>query len=370
MTTKETDIGKDMFYVSVKCNKISTDEVNNILALDQNKTKKTGMQIPSEGNILTFKGIASQNYGPGEKSRNNYKYDQTGWNFDDYMNNPIILWQHNADYGGIGHAVQFWLDEEKNLNVLFYVDLDTLEPRNATQVKKWFVAGISTGASTIEYMFEDNKSGERMTKDEAEEKYGWENVWKALAWWGSDFITLVITKAKLIENSLVTIGSNEKAMAMQNSLSNTFQDVAEEYKNSKSGSNQAPLSTNATSMTTQKKDNEAPETVEAPVDAPASTETPAATDAPVVSAPAENTDSLKTEVNDVDALKNTIIEMQTNHANEIKALQDKYAADLATETDKIRTVERDKLAKVVNTDSTTGGDVKTPAQFKSKYVRK
>lgn len=136
MTTKETDIGKDMFYVSVKCNKISTDEVNNILALDQNKTKKTGMQIPSEGNILTFKGIASQNYGPGEKSRNNYKYDQTGWNFDDYMNNPIILWQHNADYGGIGHAVQFWLDEEKNLNVLFYVDLDTLEPRNATQVKK------------------------------------------------------------------------------------------------------------------------------------------------------------------------------------------------------------------------------------------
>lgn len=159
-------------------------------------------------------------------------------------------------------------------------------------------------------------------------------------------------------------------MAMQNSLSNTFQDVAEEYKNSKSGSNQAPLSTNATSMTTQKKDNEAPETVEAPVDAPASTETPAATDAPVVSAPTENTYSLKTEVNEVDALKNTILEMQTNHVNEIKALSDKYAADLATETDKIREEQRDKLAKVVNTDSTTGGDVKTAAQFKSKYVRK
>lgn len=52
------------------------------------------------------------------------------------MFNPIILWQHECDYGGIGHAVEFWLDESKNLNALFYVDLETLEPRNAAQVKK------------------------------------------------------------------------------------------------------------------------------------------------------------------------------------------------------------------------------------------
>lgn len=157
---------------------------------------------------------------------------------------------------------------------------------------------------------------------------------------------------------------------MQNSLSNTFQDVAEEYKKSKSGSNQAPLSTNATSMTIQKKDNEAPETTEVPVDAPASTETPAATDATVVSATTENTDGLKTEVNEVDALKNTIAEMQKNHENELKALSDKYAADLIAETNKIREDQREKLAKVVNTDSTKGGDVKTPAQFRSKYISK
>jgi hypothetical protein len=119
-------------------------------------------------------------------------------------------------------------------------------------------------------MFEDNDSGEMLSETDAEEKYGWENVWKALAGWGSDFITLVITKAKMVENSLVTIGSNEKALAVSNSLSDSFQEKAEEYKNLKNGSNQANLSSNDTSMTIQKKNNQDEETpsVEA-------TETPA-----------------------------------------------------------------------------------------------
>jgi hypothetical protein len=33
------------------------------------------------------------------------------------------------------------------------------------------IKGISTGASTIESMFEDNKTGKRYTKDEAVEKF-------------------------------------------------------------------------------------------------------------------------------------------------------------------------------------------------------
>lgn len=69
-------------------------------------------------------------------SRNKYKYSQDGWQFDHYANNPIILWQHNQDYGGIGRAKAFYKNSSGDLAGIFWVDLDTLEPRNAKQVKK------------------------------------------------------------------------------------------------------------------------------------------------------------------------------------------------------------------------------------------
>ncbi len=78
----------------------------------------------------------------------------------------------------------------------------------------------------------------------------------ALLGWANDFITLVITKAKMIENSMVTIGSNEKALATANSIGTSFEKIAEEYKNSKNGSKQAALSLNTTSMTQEIKKNE------------------------------------------------------------------------------------------------------------------
>ena len=46
----------------------------------------------------------------------------------------------------------------------------------------------------------------------------------------SEILTLIVTKASMLENSLVTIGSNEKAIAMQNAIGNHFKDVAEQYK--------------------------------------------------------------------------------------------------------------------------------------------
>ena len=78
----------------------------------------------------------------------------------------------------------------------------------------------------------------------------------------------------MIENSMVTIGSNEKALAVQNSIGNSFTKIAEEYKNSKTGSNQANLSSNNLTMEKPeiKKDN-SPEdtpTVSSATDTPAS----------------------------------------------------------------------------------------------------
>ena len=134
--TTETDIKKDLFFLTVNCDRLDATQLNEIAGMNRDKLTKTGKQIPQGDSIVTFKGIVSQNYAKGEKSRNNYKYDQTGWDFSDYMHNPTILWQHDSYYGGIGQAIEFWLDEGKNLNALFYVDLETLEPRNAAQVKK------------------------------------------------------------------------------------------------------------------------------------------------------------------------------------------------------------------------------------------
>ena len=123
-------------------------------------------------------------------------------------------------------------------------------------------------------MFEENDTGNRLTRAEAEEKYGWENVFYALYGWANDFITLIITKAQMIENSMVTIGSNEKALAVQNSIGKSFSKIAEEYKNSKSGSNQATLHPNNLTMDKPeiKKDNATEETttVSAATDTPAS----------------------------------------------------------------------------------------------------
>lgn len=375
--SKETDIKKDIFFLTVNCDRISQDQINEIAGMTRNKLTKTWKEIPQGDSIVTFKGIVSQNYAKGEKSRNNYKYDQTGWDFSDYMHNPTILWQHDSYYGGIGHAIEFWLDDGKNLNALFYVDLETLEPRNAAQVKKWFVSGISTGARTLEYMFEDAETGEMLSETDAEEKYGWENVWKALVWWGSDFITLVITKAKMVENSLVTIGSNEKALAVANSIGNSFQERAEEYKNLKNGSNPANLlSPNSTSMNTQEikkdttTDDEPGASAAATPEAEAGTQGESEAGAATGGEAATESDTNSVQLSEVDTLRNSIEKMKLDHASEIATVKKDYEDKLTLELNKIRADERAGLAKVVaeQNNETAKSDVKTPEQFKNKYI--
>lgn len=370
----------NIFYLSQKCDTITAqDALEHITKLEANgiKIHNTGKTIPSKDNIVVFKWVVSQNYGKWEHSRNNYKYDQNGWIFDDYNHNPIIAWQHDYSYGGIWHAVNFWLDSEWNLNSTFYVDLDMLEPRHANQIKNGYVSGVSTWAQTVEYMFEDNETWDRLTEEEAVDKYGDWNVFKALVGWSTEFITLVITKAKLIENSMVTIGSNEKAIAMQNSIGDSFTKIAQEFKQKhnitdemlQNDPNTVPLLSNKTSMTTEiKKNDEAPEAGGAEA-TPATTETPATEAAVEGEAPTTEANGVKTEVNEVEALKNTIAEMEKNHASALETLKNEYAAKLEAETDKIREQERTNLAKVA-ADNASSGSVKTTDDLRKKYVSK
>lgn len=375
--TTETDIKKDLFFLTVNCDRLDATQLNEIAGMNRDKLTKTGKQIPQGDSIVTFKGIVSQNYAKGEKSRNNYKYDQTGWDFSDYMHNPTILWQHDSYYGGIGQAIEFWLDEGKNLNALFYVDLETLEPRNAAQVKKWLVSWISTGARTLEYMFEDAETGEMLSETDAEEKYWWENVWKALVWWGSDFLTLVITKAKMVENSLVTIWSNEKALAVANSIGNSFQERAEEYKNSKNGSNPANLlSPNSTSMDTPEikkdttTDDESGASAAATPEAEAGTQETSEAGAADGGEAAAGSDTNSVQLSEVDTLRISIDKMKQDHANELATVKKDYEDKLTLEINKIRADERAGLARVVaeQNDVSAKSDVKTTDDFSKKYI--
>lgn len=331
----------EKIFINSMCDSVGEDFII------PNYAHRTGKEVPKWDNILVFKSIVSQNYKVWESSRNHYKYDQNGWDFSDYNHNPIIAWQHDYDYGAIWHAVAFWHDAENNLNSLFYVDLDTLEPRHAKQIKNGYTAGVSTGASTEEYMFEDNENGNRYSREDAEEKFGWENVLDAL-WGSSKILTLVITKAKLLENSLVTIGSNAKAVALQNGISDYFGKIAEDYKT---------LHSNKNSM--QKQDTKTPETT---------------AESPVTETPETDTNSVEILQNEVKNLQNQIEELKKNHQEELQKVRDeektKFNTLLVEETEKIRTEEKKNLAKIVAEQNNTTGEVNSVEDFRKKYLQK
>lgn len=141
--------------------------------------------------------------------------------FENYSKNPVVLLQHNHEYGGIGYVNKLWLDKEGNLNILFFVDTNTLEGKTRYQVENGFITAVSTSHVTHEDMIEDNKTGERMTWEDAEGLLS-RNELRRIMVGRSENYTLVVTKAEMIENSLVTIGSNEGAIVAHNSVDNYF----------------------------------------------------------------------------------------------------------------------------------------------------
>jgi hypothetical protein len=221
---------------------------------------------------MLFKGLASQSYDSGEKNRNGYKIDPSGWTFKNYKNNPIILLQHNAEDGGIGKALSFEVTDA-GLNILFYVDLNTLEEKSAYQVKNGYISAISTGHITLDDAIEENDSGDRYKIEDAIEKFGWDNIWRALCGM-SDLYTYVVTKAEAIENSLVTIGSNEKAIAMPNAIGkfaqtkyspllNKFEEMKKAQENAVVTNDEEVVETPATEEVAEETETTVEETTEA-----------------------------------------------------------------------------------------------------------
>lgn len=216
-------INQNGFFFHLNCEALKPKKVNDLLSDTKLDMIKTGVELPQDDNIIVYKGIASQHYEVGEKSRNGYKYNQRGWIFDDYNQNPVILFQHDT-LQPIWQALSFWIDRNKNLNIMFFVYKDALEWVDKIRVEKGLIKALSTGALTEEYKFE-NSEWELISEDKAIEKYWFSAIMDAFNWI-SDILTLVVTKARMLENSLVTIGSNEQAMAMQNWIGQYFKNKA------------------------------------------------------------------------------------------------------------------------------------------------
>lgn len=213
-----------MHYINLQI-----DSFNDKQEIKKNKVLfKNRGPIPDGDNIKIFTGIFSENYSKWKKSRNGYKYDQEGWDLKNYMKSPIILWQHNETYGWIGKALELYLDENNNLWGKFYVDLDLLDDRNRKQVERWMVTMLSTGAITLDWAFEENKTGKRYSENDAIEKFWISEVLNALNNIKNSILTYVVTKAELVENSLVTIWSN--AWALAKSLNSIDDEMLEKAK--------------------------------------------------------------------------------------------------------------------------------------------
>lgn len=371
-------------FFDMKVDSISRDKVKKI-EWEKSKVLFTNSEgIPEGDNIKIFQGVFSQKFEKGQKSRNGYKYDQEGWFIDNYERLPIILWQHDDAYGWIWFTQELWLDTKGNLCGLFYVDLEMLEERNRKQVERGYVKSMSTGAITIEDAYEHNETGKRYTYDEAEEEFGWMNVLKAL--WGMKdaILTYVVTKAELVENSMVTIWSNYGAQAKSvNSLSDEMKRKADELQQ-KYSQNWDTLLPNDLSMT--KKDNDVVETAETAdstetttpeVEEVENTEEVVETAETADEAEADTTQEdgevseevEEVEENKIQKLENKISDME-KHIDTLQKdfTEFKNGSEIQNKVDKRENQRKQVLASVPSGGQTDG--VKTMSDFTKKYFNK
>ncbi len=333
-------------FTKIDINKFEVD-TNRIKVLFKNE-----QESPTGDNIVYFTGILSQNYPKWQKSRNGYKYKQDGWIFDNYKDLPIILWQHSDNYGWIWFMSKIWANDNKDICGLFWVDLDTLDPRNAKQVQKGMVRWISTGAISLESWFEVAEDWSILTKEEVVETYGYDELWKAYMG-ESDKLTYIVTKQEMVENSLVSIGSNAKALATQvNSLRDEMKIEADKIKD---------LYTNNKNMSEEKTTTEVEETTteldteETTADIPQSDEV------------TEDNKEVETDTNslqdNVKTLTDQLAEAQTQIA-ELTKTRDELSTKVNELESKLRSELKKDAPAVVKWDSMKSMSMD---EFKSKY---
>lgn len=335
-------------------------EQNKVISRDK-LSEEAQKDIP-EGAIY-FEGIVSN----GEKNRNGYIIESEAWFFErgkyvrSFLKSGSILWGHD-DEKPIGRPMSFEKMDNGDIKVSGYV-FDDVHTNGA--IGRGIVLGLSTGHITHERVWE-NQEGTRITDDEF-----WELPWSEIF---SDKWNMVVTKAEICEFSFVTTPSNRKSVINSNNLKAGA--YAERTK--KPLTEVEHLFSNQ--LATMQKDN-AKEKNETEVDAPGATAAPA-TDAPAPEAPAtdapastdapspdtpqgeQKEENKVTTADEVSTLKNTISEMEKNHATEIEALKAKHAEEL----NNVRAEERQKLANIATAQGAEVKQVNSMDDFKKKYI--
>lgn len=194
-------INENGFFLHVQSERLERDEIQ----YDENAIR-TGVKAPTGESIMFFKGTATEEFKKGETNRNGYKIDVDAWDWKNYKKNPIVLLQHNSNEP-IGKVMEI-LPHEKGVDVVYYVDKNALDEKNAARMEAGLIPMLSTGSLAHEVMFEHEKTGDRLPENEF-----FDLPWKEM----KNYIR-VITKAEAVEISAVTIGSNPNALTVKNAL--------------------------------------------------------------------------------------------------------------------------------------------------------
>lgn len=233
-------INENGFFLHLNAiNEIAREEVETL-----DNAIRTSAKLPDGDNVQVFRGLASQNFPKGKKSRNGYKYDHSGWVLNDYKRNPAIFLSHN-DEMPIGKMLSIDFTEA-GMEVTYFVDYATKAGKEYEhELRNGYIGMLSTGAITREWMIEDNRTGKRYTREEARE--AGIDLWSVLFGDSEDY-TMVVTKAELIEVSMVTVGSNPGAFTAADSLKSYFQNIMTKEEALELAANAAPETPEGTTV--------------------------------------------------------------------------------------------------------------------------
>ena len=194
---------------------ISSTETNFPKAAKDKITAKYPKEQAEEilNNAVYIKTVSSN----GDLNRNGYIIRENAWKFkgddgktaiDRYMENPVILFQHETNEI-IGHT--FSAKVTKNgLETEGYIFVDQMSEADQKRFERGQLKGISTGHITLAVEWENAETGEVLDAATAEKEIGfWELYFNPL--W-----LMAVTGLDWVEQSLVTIGSNKKSFVTNN----------------------------------------------------------------------------------------------------------------------------------------------------------
>lgn len=222
------------FFHVVDVNQLKGSEINSFLGVEKNGIK-TSVERPEENdNIMFFRGVATQQFSAGESNRNGYKIDVKAWDWTNYLKNPQILLSHDETQP-IGKCLEI-IPYNDRIEILYYVDLNSMNAQDAHRCRTNLYAGLSTGSLTIEVMWEDAVTGERFTEEQLMQM-----PYKELM--DRQFVRAV-TKAECIEISKVSLPSNPDALTMEDGIKKYFDQLEDRIK--LFDENRVPLAKNET----------------------------------------------------------------------------------------------------------------------------